>query len=121
MKKDKIQEMLSQEYSVTLSGSTLGYLLMILSEKQHELNKKARDNIMDVMAHMTAGANDVVGNVLLHEVYRVAGAEFLAFTLDTDAEAMDELMKAETDEELKEVDKKMNALSRRPPKGKKLH
>lgn len=124
MDKDKLEKMLHKEYNINLSGSTIGYLLMLLSEKQHELNKKARDNITDVMAHMSAGANDVVGNLLIHEAYRVAGAEFLAFSLDTDAATIGELMEAKTEEEFKKVDGKLRAMGRgtgRTPRGTKLN
>ena len=59
------------------------------------------------MAVMTAAANDIVGNTLIHEVYRVAGAKMLALAMNSDEEAMEKLMTSKTPSEIKEAASKI--------------
>lgn len=113
MDQHSVEEMLDKEYEIKLKGGALGYILTLLANEQHELNERMADNITDVMAVMTAAANDIVGNTLIHEVYRVAGAKMLALAMNTDEESMERLMTSKNPAEVKEAASKM--MKRTPP------
>lgn len=106
MNEEQIDKMLDKEYEIKMKGSMLGYLLNLLSEQQRALNEQMADNITDAMAAMAAAANNLVGNSLLHEVYRSAGAKFLAFSLGIEEDAMKKIMTSDSPEEIKKAAQK---------------
>lgn len=93
MEKDKFKAMLDMEYTITVRGSVLGYLINLLSDMQYRLNDEARDNITDIMAVMTAAANDVVGNEMLHAIKDAAGCEFLDTAMGAEPGTMAKIFK----------------------------
>ncbi len=123
MNEDKITKMLDTEYSVTLKGSMLGYLLSLLADAQRDLNNELRGKNIDPITAMACAANNVVGNAVMHEVYRVCGADFLAFAMKADSKGMKDLMEAETEEEMDKAASVLRA-SKKAEKAKassKLH
>lgn len=120
MTEEQIVEMLRADYQITLSGGHVAYLLKLLAQEQHALNEEARENILDIMAHQLAAANDVVGNTLLHEAYRACGARFLAFAMDCDEASLKRFMDSKTPEELEKNAEKINK-KKRPRVNKKLN
>jgi hypothetical protein len=103
MTDEQINETLNKEYSVTLSGAMLGYVLQTLADQQFALNEEMAENITDPMAAMMAAANDVVGNTVLHAIYKAAGAELLAIAMNTDPKSIERLMTSQTPEDVKKA------------------
>lgn len=112
----KNKAMLTAEYTITLNGGMLGYILKLLADEQHILNEEMAEDITNPMAAMVAAANDVVGNTLLHEAYRTAGADFLAYVMNTNAEGMRKLMEAQDHKTMEEAAKEMGLKPERMPK-----
>ena len=106
MDKVEVSKMLAEEYMITLNGGTLGYLLSVLAEEQGRLEEKARGDDSTVMELMAAQANNIVGNTLLEEIYKVAGAKFLAFAMGIDVETMTNVMETKDKTELAKIVKK---------------
>lgn len=100
MTDEEIKDMLSANYSITLSGGHVAYILKLLAMEQFNLNEDVEADVADIMAHAMAAANDIVGNSLLHEAYRVCGAAFLAFAMDVDEKSVDKFMQSKTPEEV---------------------
>lgn len=121
MKYDKIKKILTSDYSVTVNGAQLGYLLTLLADEQDTLNRVAEKNIADPMAHMAAAANDVVGNCLIREIYRVIGPDFLAFAMHTTPEAITRLMEAKDTEELDKAGNMIRNSGKDKPRGATLN
>jgi hypothetical protein len=109
----KINKMLQDEYSIVLNGAMIGYLLALLSAEQQRLSVVMEEDITDAKAALSSAVNDMVGTTIMHELYRVAGAEFLAFVLNVDPEAMERVMKAESKEELDAAAKKFSVNKKR--------
>lgn len=100
---EQIRETLGKDYTITLSGAILGYILQILADEQYCLNDEMAENITDPMAAMAAAANDVVGNTVLHAVYDAAGPVLLAIVMNSSPDAMDKLMKAQSPDDIDEA------------------
>lgn len=115
MTDEKIVEMLKADYKITLSGGHVAYLLKLLAQEQFALNEEARENILDIMAHQLAAANDVVGNSLLHEAYRVCGASFLAFAMDCDEASVKRFMESKTPDDLEKNAETITKKKQRKP------
>jgi len=103
MNREETSEMLRKEYSVTLSGATIGYLIQLLADAQFRLNEEADANPDNPMAALLSTANDTVGNEVLHAVYAASGTDLLSFVMKTGKDALDKLMTAETPEEVEEA------------------
>lgn len=121
MKNDDIQKLLNADYTITVNGAHLGYLISLLANEQEILNQKAERNITDPLAYMTAAANDVVGNCMIREIYRVVGAEFLAFAMHTTAEAVTKLMEAKSPEDLERAGEGLRKAKRERPSNATLN
>lgn len=118
----QLEEALGKEYSIKLSGSVLGYILQLLADEQASLNEDMAKNITDPMAAMMAGANDIVGNTVLHAVYKGAGPTLLAIAMGVEQEAIDRLMKAKSPGEIETAAKKMGkAFGPNPLDKRKMH
>jgi Cu/Ag efflux pump CusA len=94
MNKDKLTKMLNTVYTVELKGSALGYMLTVLASEQERLNEKSRNDITDIDSVMSAVANNMVGNDLLHAVYEAAGEEFLGFAMGIKPETIKKVMES---------------------------
>lgn len=105
MNDQKIDEMLGSNYTISLSGVMIGYILKLLADRQHELNKSLKDDAFDPMNAILAATNDTVGNTLLHEVYASCGAGFLAFVMQTGEKEMKDLMESKGPENIKKAAK----------------
>ncbi len=70
----------------------IAYILSLLAREQVALQAIAEAKGADMMADMSAQANDIVGDALLHEAYRSAGIEFLTFVLGENTEAVERIM-----------------------------
>lgn len=112
----KAKAMLTAEYTITLNGGMLGYILKLLADEQHILNEDMAENITNPMAALLAAANDMVGNTLLHEAYRAAGADFLAYVMNANADGMRKLMEANDHATMAEAAKEMGLKPENMPK-----
>ena len=112
MNEEQISNMLDGEYSVNLKGSMLGYLLTLLVDAQRDLNAELRGTRIDPITAMACAANNVVGNALMHEVYRVCGPEFLALAMGADEKGIKDLMEAKTEKELGKAAENLAAASK---------
>lgn len=119
MNEEQIDKMLDKEYEIKMKGSMLGYLLSLLSEQQRNLSEQMSNDITNAMAATAAAANNLVGNSLLHEVYRSAGVKFLAFSLGIDEESMKKMMTSNDPEEIKSAAK--NAVKNYPSNKRNLN
>ena len=90
---DEFKAMLDKEYTITVRGSVLAYLINLLSDTQHRLNDEAQDNITNITAVMTAAANDIVGNEMLHAIKNAAGCEFLDTAMNAKPGTMAKIFK----------------------------
>jgi hypothetical protein len=119
MSDNDIKKMLDTVYTIELRGSVLGYVLTVLAAEQDRLNKKSQNDITDIGAVMAAAANDMVGNDMLHAVYKAAGEEFLGFTMGMKPEVMKTVMESDSIETIKgEVER---ARKERRTNNKNLH
>lgn len=84
--------MLAVPYTITLKGGMIAYILSLLAREQVALLAIAEAQGADMMADMSAQANDIVGDTLLHEAYRSAGVEFLTFVLGENTEEVERVM-----------------------------
>lgn len=116
MTSEQIQEMLKEEYTINLSGGHVAYILKLLAMEQEALNEDVEENVTDAMAHALAAANDIVGNTLLHEAYRVCGPNFLAFAMNVEAKAIDRLMQSKTPEEVKKAGEEISKQGKKKPR-----
>ncbi len=120
MTDNKIKKLLDTVYTIELKGSALGYILTVLAVEQERLNEKSRNDITDIGSVMAAAANDVVGNDLLHAVYRAAGEEFLGFAMGMKPETMKRVMESDDMEAIKaEVDEAVK--KNKADRNKNLH
>jgi hypothetical protein len=88
----KVRALMEAEYKISIPGAMIGYILSLLADEQRMLDEVVSENITDINAIVIKTANDMVGNRVLHEVYRAAGAEFLALAMGVDEKFMDDLM-----------------------------
>ena len=103
MTREETTEMLRKEYSVTLSGAAIGYLIQLLADAQFRLNEEADANPDNTMAARLSTANDVVGNEVLRAVYAASGTDLLSFVTKTGKDALDRLMQAQTPDEVEKA------------------
>ena len=106
---ETVTKLVEADYEVRLRGAELGYLLMLLSDEQNRINKLIAKDALDADVKMMALANSVVGNSVLHEAYRLAGAEFIAAAAGGTVEAIKAIMGSETEEQAKAVMERNNS------------
>lgn len=122
-KETKEKAMMDAVYSVSIPGAMLGYVLLLLSDEQRALDEEAAESIMDPEPMLMAATNSMVGSTLMHEVYRVAGAAFLACVMNTSEEKMRKFMEAKgidsIDKAARDIAK--GAVNHNRPKGSHLN
>lgn len=57
------------------------YILTLLGKEQERLEETVKNSEDDPFPEMAAKANSIVGEAVIHEVYRTMGAEFISATM----------------------------------------
>lgn len=96
MTEDEFKTALGKEYTATLKGSTLAYILHLLSAEQRRLDAAAKANITDIDAIMSAGANEIVGGDWLQMMYHTMGSKFISAAFGTNAEHLESIMREDS-------------------------
>lgn len=111
--KEQVKEALAKDYSVTLNGGMLGYILQLLAEEQKTLNEALESDEGGMGIAMLVAANAAVGDTVLHAIYKACGPSILAIAMNSDEESIDRLMNAKGGEEIREAAKAVKENMRR--------
>lgn len=93
MTEQEFRAILNTEYTFTFKGSTMAYILNLLSAEQRRLDKAVENNITDINATMTAGANTIVGTDVLVAMFNAMGGKILEEAFGADADALKAVIK----------------------------
>lgn len=94
MTEQEFRAILNTDYTFTFKGSTMAYILNLLSAEQRRLDKAVENNITDINATMTAGANTIVGTDVLVAMFNAMGGKILEEAFGAKPEALKEAVKS---------------------------